>query len=286
MLDTDQLRSFIAIVDTGSFTRAALQVNKTQSAVSMHVRRLEERLGCTLFVKQGRGARLSDEGEKLVGFARRILQTETGAIAALSRKSLSGRVRFGIPDDYAEFYLARILTQFVARHPAVETSVICEQSIDLARLMATGTLDIALVTRFDGLRDFEPVREFPLVWVASPQFHLEPGDPVPVALGSPGCGWRRHTEDRLAASACRWRTALVSNNYSAIAPMVRARLAVTVHPADCVPPDLRALGPDSGLPELGMSTIGLIRAPGNFSPAADALADCIREAVGEVRRAA
>src|SRR5437660_89136 len=84
MLDTDQLRSFLAIVDTGSFTRAAERVNKTQSAVSMHVRRLEEQLGCTLFVKQGRGARLSEEGEKLIDFARRMMQIEAGALAALS----------------------------------------------------------------------------------------------------------------------------------------------------------------------------------------------------------
>ena len=95
MLDTDQLRSFLAIVDTGSFTKAADRVHKTQSAVSMHVRRLEEQLGCALFVKHGRGARLTDEGERLIEFARRIVQVEAGAIAALSRKGLRGAVRLG-----------------------------------------------------------------------------------------------------------------------------------------------------------------------------------------------
>src|SRR5579859_1764188 len=89
MLDTDQLRSFLAIVDTGSFTRAAERVNKTQSAVSMHIRRLEEQLGCALFIKQGRGTRLSEEGEKLIDYARRIIQTEASALAALSRNGLS-----------------------------------------------------------------------------------------------------------------------------------------------------------------------------------------------------
>ena len=88
MLDTDQLRSFLAIVDTGSFTRAAERVNKTQSAVSMHIRRLEEQLGCALFVKQGRGAKLTSEGEQLIDYARRIMQAEAGAMAALSRKGL------------------------------------------------------------------------------------------------------------------------------------------------------------------------------------------------------
>ena len=133
MLDTDQLRSFLAIVDTGSFTRAAERVNKTQSAVSMHIRRLEEQLGCALFVKQGRGARLSEEGEKLIDYARRMMQIEAGALAALSRKGLRGAVRLGIPDDYAEFFLADILTRFNHRHPLVEISVVCEDSIELAR---------------------------------------------------------------------------------------------------------------------------------------------------------
>ena len=107
MLDTDQLRSFLAIVNSGSFTKAAERVHKTQSAVSMHIRRLEEQLGCALFVKHGRGARLTDEGERLIEFARRIVQVEAGALAALSRKGLRGAARLGIPDDYAEIVPGR-----------------------------------------------------------------------------------------------------------------------------------------------------------------------------------
>jgi molybdenum-dependent DNA-binding transcriptional regulator ModE len=128
MLDTDQLRSFLAIVDTGSFTRAAERVNKTQSAVSMHVRRLEEQLGCALFVKQGRGAKLTSEGEQLIDYARRIMQAEAGAMAALSRKGLKGAVRLGIPDDYAEAFLADILTRFNPRPSGWSRSaVVCEE---------------------------------------------------------------------------------------------------------------------------------------------------------------
>src|SRR5260370_14552708 len=104
MLDTDQLRSFLAIVDTGSFTRAAERVNKTQSAVSMHVRRLEEQLGCTLFVKQGRGARLSEEGEKLIDFARRMMQIEAGAPPPPSRNRPRRRPPARIPDPYFRIF--------------------------------------------------------------------------------------------------------------------------------------------------------------------------------------
>src|SRR6202021_3458956 len=144
MLDTDQLRSFLAIVDSGSFTRAAERVHKTQSAVSMHIRRLEEQLGCALFVKQGRGARLTDEGEKLIEFARRIVQVEAGAFAALSRKGLRGRARLGIPDDYAESFLADILTRFNHGHPLVEIAVVCENSVELAPFVQPGALELAL----------------------------------------------------------------------------------------------------------------------------------------------
>src|SRR5271169_6953438 len=150
MLDTDQLRSFLAIVDSGSFTKAAERVHKTQSAVSMHIRRLEEQLGCALFVKQGRGAKLTAEGESLIDFARRIIQVEAGTVAALSRKGLRGTVRLGIPDDYAEAFLAEILTRFNRRHPLVEVSVACEGSIELAAQIAAGALELALVTDHPG----------------------------------------------------------------------------------------------------------------------------------------
>jgi DNA-binding transcriptional LysR family regulator len=159
MLDTDQLRSFLAIVDSGSFTKAAERVHKTQSAVSMHIRRLEEQLDCTLFVKQGRGARLTEEGERLIEFARRIVQVEAGAFAALSRKGLRGAARLGIPDDYAESFLADILARFNRRHPLVEVSVVCEASTDLAPQVAAGALDLALITDHEGLKGLELLRD-------------------------------------------------------------------------------------------------------------------------------
>ena len=206
MLDTDQLRSFLAIVDSGSFTKAAERVHKTQSAVSMHIRRLEEQLGCTLFVKQGRGARLTEEGEKLIEFARRIVQVEAGAFAALSRKGLRGAARLGIPDDYAESFLADILARFNRRHPLVEVSVVCEASTDLAPQVAAGALDLALITDYEGLKGLELLREEPLVWVASEQFQVEAGN------ANPARAWQHDlllaARDRAGADhSGRWRHA-------------------------------------------------------------------------------
>ena len=293
MLDTDQLRSFLAIVDCGSFTKAAERVHKTQSAVSMHIRRLEEQLGCALFVKQGRGARLTAEGERLIEFARRIIQVEAGALAAVSRKGLRGAVRLGIPDDYAESFLAEILARFNRRHPLVEVSVVCEASVELAAQVAAGALELALVTagalepaRLTGFRGFELLREEP--WSGLPPRGSGPRrePPIPLALGSGTCVWRRAAEDALAASPRATRGLFFSKNFTAIGSIVRAGLAATIIPVSMVGPGLRVLGRAEGLPELPLTRMGLIHAPGRPTEEASALAEAIRGTIGAPARQA
>jgi len=286
MLDTDQLRSFLAIVDTGSFTKAAERVHKTQSAVSMHVRRLEGQLGCALFMKQGRGTRLTAEGESLIDYARRIVHIEAGAIAALSRKGLRGIVRLGIPDDYAETYLAQILGRFTRRHPLVEVSVSCEGSPELAQATFAGALELALVTDHEGIHGFELLCEQPLVWAASERFHVDAGAPVPLALGSVSCLWRREADLALAESERPTRGLFFSKNFSAIGALVRAGLAATTLPESMVGEGLRVLGPEEGLPALPLTRMGLIHAPGLPTEETKVLAEAIRETVSLAGRRA
>jgi DNA-binding transcriptional LysR family regulator len=286
MLDTDQLRSFLAIVDSGSFTKAAERVHKTQSAVSMHIRRLEEQLGCALFVKQGRGAKLTAEGESLIDYARRIIQVEAGAVAALSRRGLRGSVRLGIPDDYAESFLAEVLARFNRRHPLVEVSATCEASHELAAQISGGALELALVTYYDGLHNFELLREEPLVWVAAARFRIEAGQPVPLALGSGSCVWRRAADEALATAPRATRGLFFSKNFSAIGSVVRAGLAVTPLPASMVGDGLRVIGPEVGLPELPLTRMGLIHAPGRQTEETKAFAEAIRVTVGVPARQA
>ena len=252
----------------------------------MHIRRLEEQLGCALFVKHGRGARLTDEGERLIEFARRIVQVEAGAVAALSRKGLRGAARLGIPDDYAESFLAEILARFNRRHPLVEVSVVCEASTDLAPQVAAGALDLALITDYEGLKGLELLREEPLVWVASDRFRVEEGAPIPLALGSPTCCWRRATEQALTATPGVTRTRFYSKNFSAIGTLLRSGLAATILPASLVGPGLKRLGRAEGLPELPLNRMGLIHAPGRPSEEAKALAEAIRETIGAPARQA
>jgi DNA-binding transcriptional LysR family regulator len=274
----------MAIVDTGSFTRAAERVHKTQSAVSMHIRRLEEQLGRALFVKSGRGVKLSGDGDRLVDFAREMLRIEASALLQIGQKGLAGRVRFGIPDDYAEPFLPTIMEGFAREHPFVEVSVVCEGSLALAERLRGRDLDLALVTECTAIAGVEVVREEPLVWTASPRFRIEPGAPLPLALGGVTCQWRQAAEAALERAGRPFRVLLVSNNYSAIEPMVSTRLAMTVLPIGAVRPGMKVFGAADGLPDLPTSRMGLL-VPPPPSMEAVALAETIRNSLlGAERR--
>jgi DNA-binding transcriptional LysR family regulator len=276
MLDTDQLRSFIAIVDTGSFTKAAERVNKTQSAVSMHVRRLEDQLGRPLFMKHGRGVRLSDDGERLIDYARQMLDVEAAALAAVSRKALAGRVRLGIPDDYAETFLPEILARFIRRHPLVETSIVCDSSQMLAERVNARDLDMAVVTDCSGIHGIEILRETPLTWVTGATSRAHDVRPLPLALAGPHCAWRRAATAALEAAGIAHRLLVVSANYAAIAPVVQVGAAITVLPDGAVRAGHRVLGQDDGMPALALCRIGLLQGSGRKTAEGRALAEEIR----------
>src|SRR5437762_7902865 len=175
LLDIDQLRTFLAIVETGSFTRAAEIVHKTQSAVSMQMKRLEERLERPIFARDGRASKLTEDGERLLDFARRIVKLNVEAIAAFSDAELSGRVRLGVPDDYADRYLPEIMARFSLAYPGAELTITCQSSIELIELIDENELDLAIVTNCEGARPAESFRRERLLWVSSNRhsIHLE-----------------------------------------------------------------------------------------------------------------
>ena len=158
LLDVDQLRTFLAIVETGSFTRAAEIVHKTQSAVSMQMKRLEERVGRPVFARDGRASKLTEDGERLLDFARRIVKLNVEALAAFADFALSGRVRLGVPDDYADRYLPEIMARFSRAYPGVELSVVCEPSTDLIERIGANELDLAIITDCESTRPVESFR--------------------------------------------------------------------------------------------------------------------------------
>lgn len=286
LLDVDQLRTFIAIAETGSFTRAAEVVNKTQSAVSMQMKRLEERLERPIFARDGRASKLTDDGQRLLDFARRIVKLNVETIAAFSDAELSGRVRLGVPDDYADRYLPEIMARFSRAYPSVELSVICEPSVDLLERIDANELDLAIVTNCESKRASETFRRERLLWVTSNRHGTHDEERVPLALGRPTCSWRSVAVDRLETVARPYRVLYSSSNAGAVAAAVLAGLAVSVLPESGLRPGMRVLSPADGFPDLPSCHVGLVRSSHEGSPLASALAEHIISSLDNLSEAA
>lgn len=271
MLDLDQLKTFVAIAETGSFTRAADRVAKTQSAVSMQMRRLEERVGKAIFARDGRQSRLSEDGERLLAYARRLIRLADETLAAFDEGELTGRVRLGTPDDYADRFLPEILARFAASNPRVEVTVVCAPTPMLVEAIGAGDLDVAIITHVRDKGPAEIVRREPLLWVTSQRHGAQELDPLPVALGRPTCDWRRAALERLEAAGRRHRLLYVSWNSTAVGAAVLAGLAVSVLPESALRPGMRVLGESDGFPRLPMVEIGLLRGRAPLTAVAEAL---------------
>jgi DNA-binding transcriptional LysR family regulator len=276
LLDIDQLRTLVAIADTRSFTRAAEIVHKTQSAVSMQMKRLEERVGRPVFERDGRGTRLTDDGERLLDYARRIVRLNGECMASFETRALEGRVRLGLPDEYADRYLPEILARFAVAHPRAEVTVICEPTPMLIERVGDGDLDLAIITHVDRRGPSEIVRVEQLLWTASARHDTHKTSPVPLALGRPTCDWRASATDALDRAGRPYRVLFVSWNSTAVGAAVLAGLAISVLPESAVRPGMRVLGPSEGFPALPSCKIGLLRGRLDLSPLADLLAREIR----------
>lgn len=285
LIDVDQLRTFIAIAETGSFTRAAEVVHKTQSAVSMQMKRLEERIERPIFARDGRASKLTEDGERLLDYARRIIKLNVETLAAFSKAELSGRVRLGVPDDYADRYLPEIMARFSHAYPAVELTVICEPSVDLIERIDVNDLDLAIITHMEGNRPAETFRRERLLWVSSNRHATHAQEPVPLALGRPSCRWRGTALERLEAAGHRYRVLYTSSNAGAVAAAVLAGLAVSVLPESGLRPGMRVLTAAEGFPDLPSCRIGLLRNQHESSALADALADHIIQSLDNLSEA-
>jgi len=287
LIDIDQLRTFIAIAETGSFTKAADIVHKTQSAVSMQMKRLEERLDKPIFTRDGRASKLTEDGERLLDYARRIVKLNLEAVAAFAGPELTGSVRLGVPDDYADRYLPEIMARYSRAYPGVELTVVCEPSVDLLERIDLNELDLAIVTTSDNLqRPSETFRRERLLWVTSSRHGTHQEAPLPLALGRQSCCWRRLALDVLENVNRPHRLLFTSSNAGAVAAAVLAGLAISVLPESGLRPGMRVLTPADGFPELPYCRIGLVRNPHETSPLADALAEHIVSSLDNLSEAA
>jgi DNA-binding transcriptional LysR family regulator len=275
--DLDLLRTFVAISDNGGFTRAAERVGRTQSTVSLQVKRLEDGLGRRLFEREpGRDLLLTPDGEILLTYARKILRLGDEARSRLMEPDLDGRVRFGTPEDFATVHLPDVLARFARAHPRVALEVNCDFTANLLDGFWKGQYDLVLFKREpQGPGGGVGVWREVLVWAASPRLVLDREEPLPLVLAPVPDVYRKRALAGLDAVGRAWRIVYTSPSLNGLQAAVKAGLGATVLPSEMVPPGLALLGPEHGLPPVPDAEIVLYRAPGTLSRAAELLAEHI-----------
>ena len=261
LLDADLLKTFVAIVETGSFSRAAQRVFRTPSAVSMQVKKMEELLGATVFERDSRSVTLTGDGEVLLSYAKRILALNREMMARFVTPDMAGTVRFGAPDDYGIRLIPYILRKFAATHPNVTVDVVIDGSSQLKRRFEAGTLDVALLNaqpRSPMEANAEIVLEEQLVWagVRGGTAHLR--SPLPLAMWEQGCSWRANAVEALESQGIEYRVGYMSGNYAVQTAAVEADLAIAPIPHLLIEGNLVALGRQHGLPELHSTQIRMM----------------------------
>ncbi|MGY3482921.1 DNA-binding transcriptional LysR family regulator [Bradyrhizobium sp. USDA 4011] len=282
ILDPDLLQAFVAVADHRSFTRAAAALNRTQSAVSMQVKRLEERLRAELFHRSTSSVDLSAAGEGLLGYARRILSLNAEAVGRVRAHGTGGRVRLGVMDDYGTLIVPPLLKEFIANYPLIHVEM--ETGLTSSMTDRLGeAYDLVIAMHPEGRGEGELLRTEQAVWAASATHRVEELDPLPVALYPQGCLFRSWAMQALDKASRPWRLAFVSHSLSAVEAIAAQGLAVTVVKSGTFPPALRRLTARDGMPRLPRAEIRLHRAQ-NLSRAASLLSDHLVAALRQPAR--
>ena len=272
----DWLRAFVAVVDAGSLSAAAPFLHRSQSAVSMQIKKLEEVLGKPVLLRGPRHMEITAAGSELLSFARRMLDLHAQTQDALFGPQLQGRVRLGVPDDYASAYLTPVLKSFASRHAGVEIELTCEQSTSLIPKVVKGDLDLALVSRDKPQRGRLLFQE-PLVWVGSPQFEVWRKTPLPIAVYESASLARMEALQALAAVKRHYRVVYHSSSLAGQIAAVESGLAVAVLTRCSVPQHLQplqALPQEFELPALGSMDVAVFRSKSSRgTKAVDAMYD-------------
>ncbi|MDP5293283.1 LysR substrate-binding domain-containing protein [Oceanimonas sp. CHS3-5] len=249
-LDPVLLRSFVAVVDTGSFTRAADSTHLTQSTVSQQVRKLESQLSCELLNRKGRYITATLEGERVLNYARRILQLMQEAVAQTSLSIEQQKIRLGVPEDFATHAIMPALSGFADQYPGIRLEVKSGLCSDIWREFQRGELDLALVKQRPGSVPGLASWPEPLCWIDGLESNNLASHPVPLVtfpIGGLYRGEMAHTFDRLGRS---WRLAYVSTSLSGVCCAVEAGFGISLLPRRLVTADHRILSEADGLPDV------------------------------------
>ncbi len=254
-------------------TAAARQISRSQSAVSMQLKKLEDSIGRPLLNREPRQLSLTPAGYDLLGHARKVLESHSNLVLAMHGATLSGRLTFGVPDDYAVPYLVPVLRSFAARFNEVEVTLVCEESTALWAKIDRGEIDLALVTRDAPARGELLFREA-LVWGAAEQHEAWKRNPLPIAVHELGGRLRTEILATLSAQQREYRVVYNSPNVGGQLAVAESGMAVAVLTRCSLSPSLKMLDGRQGLPELPVVEVVLMRSrDSKGSRAVDAMYD-------------
>jgi len=262
-IPTDLLRSFISAIDTGSFTRAAETVGRTQSAISLQIKRLEETVGARLFRRDAHNLTLTDEGATVAQYARRMLALNDEVLAILNSPKVSGRVRLGAPHEYTASLLPVILSRFAQSHPNVILEVTSDLSRNLLQRHRNGEFDLVVALHEEGSTGGTQIHTEPLVWFTSADHDRQRQDPLPLVVAPSPCIYRARMLQTMKSLGVSVRISYLSSSYDAILAAIRAGLGLTAMARSTIPSDARILSDREGLPSLGDLDLRLHRAAGS-----------------------
>ena len=248
--DLDCLKTFVAVVDAGGFTRASEQLFRTQPAVSLRMKRLEELVGTTLFERKGRKLELTADGKLLLEYARKIVSLAEEAFLTVAEASIQGVVRLGTPSDFAASFLPKLLAMFCRSYPKVQLEVRCDSSPTLKAARSDKDLDIILAKRHPDSDDGVPIWREALVWASGQDFKLRDNAPVPLIVFSRGCLYREKVSHMLEAANRSWRVTYTSPNPAGVWAAVEAGLGIAALPRNTLPAGFKVWTEADGLPAL------------------------------------
>jgi DNA-binding transcriptional LysR family regulator len=257
-LPTDMLRTFVAVAELKSFTRAGEVMGRTQPAVSLQIRRLEEILECRLLDTSGRAVSLTPEGTVLIRFARQMLALNDGAVAELIQQPKTGRLRVGLPIDYAVAFFQAALDNFMRTHAEVELEVFCDLSPSLLHRFEEGQLDIAIAmyARQAPANLAFAWAERP-IWAGAADSDAHRRDPLPMVAHHPGCEYRERMTRALDEIDRPWRIVYSSPGVSGLQNAVLAGWGVTALTRRTLLSGMRILAEADGMPGLSDVHVGL-----------------------------
>lgn len=268
-IDSSLLRTFVTVAETGAVGVAAARLARTQAAVSMQLRRLEEDLGQRLLDRSPRGVQLTEAGHLLLPYAHSILGAGADARRALSAGQVSGTVRLGMLEDIAVGRLPRALRRFSIAYPQVALEIVVDSSAALSNRLADGSLDV--VVGDPALVDAAPLLTWtqPLFWVGARGFGRDAQAPLPVVAFGDACLWQQQVLTALRRAGIAWRIVCTSTSLPAVQSAVEAGLGVSVLlDGNIRSESMRVLGQADGLPDAPTADFGLFMREVSGAPAA------------------